>query len=115
MIWRQGRRVGRTVYEQQTWEPQDGDQLIGVMDTRELAEKVVQAVNSSRLNAGFSYEFKAELSDLIGSHGIDTKLNTPDFLLADYLADTLWNLGEMLAARDDRGSAPTHVTEPDAG
>lgn len=35
--WRVGRKVGRTIY--------DGDTLIGVMDTPELAEKVVRAVN----------------------------------------------------------------------
>lgn len=37
MAWRVGRKLGRTVY--------DGDQLIGVMDTPELAESVVAAVN----------------------------------------------------------------------
>lgn len=35
--WRVGRKVGRTVYQD--------DELIGVMDTAELAEKVVRAVN----------------------------------------------------------------------
>jgi hypothetical protein len=110
MIWRVGRRVGRTVYEQQAWEPQDGDQLIGVMDTRELAEKVVQAVNDGQLNKGFGYEFKAELQDMIHAHGIDTKLNTADFILADYVIDTLWNLGPMLAARKNWESVP----KPDA-
>jgi hypothetical protein len=37
MAWRVGRKLGRTVY--------DGDQLIGVMDTPELAETVVAAIN----------------------------------------------------------------------
>lgn len=37
--WRVGRKVGRTIY--------DGDALIGVMDTAELAEKVVRAVNGA--------------------------------------------------------------------
>ena len=37
MTWRVGRKVGRTLY--------DGDTLIGVMDTPELAERVVEAVN----------------------------------------------------------------------
>ena len=35
--WRVGRKVGRTIY--------DGDTLIGVMDTPELAARVVEAVN----------------------------------------------------------------------
>jgi hypothetical protein len=106
MIWRVGRKVKRTIYEQQTWEPQDGDQLIGLMDTPELAAKVVQAVNDGQLNTGFGYEFKAELQDMIHAHGIDTKLSTPDFILADYVVDTLWNLGPMLKARDDWGKVP---------
>jgi chromosome segregation ATPase len=46
MIWRTGRKVGRTIYAQQEWEPQDRDQLIGVMDTPELAQRVVDAVNA---------------------------------------------------------------------
>lgn len=37
-MWRVGRSVGRTLYV--------GDQLIGVMDTSELAELVVEAVNA---------------------------------------------------------------------
>jgi hypothetical protein len=37
---RVGRTVGRTVYE--------GDTLVGVMDTRELAAEVVDAVNTMR-------------------------------------------------------------------
>jgi septal ring factor EnvC (AmiA/AmiB activator) len=39
--WRTGRKVGRTLYI--------GDVLVGVMDTRELAEKVVVAVNAAQL------------------------------------------------------------------
>lgn len=36
-LWRVGRKVGRTIYE--------GDKLIGMMDTPELASRVVAAVN----------------------------------------------------------------------
>jgi hypothetical protein len=36
--WRQGRKVGRTIYDA-------NDELIGVMDTPELAAKVVKAIN----------------------------------------------------------------------
>jgi hypothetical protein len=51
-IWRTGRSVGRTVYVQATEEPAKGDRLIGVMDTPELAERVVAAVNAvERLEA----------------------------------------------------------------
>jgi hypothetical protein len=39
--------VGRTIYEQFGPEPSDDDELIGVMDTVELASIVVRAVNDS--------------------------------------------------------------------
>lgn len=48
MIWRTGRKVGRTIYEQRGDEPSDEDELIGVMDTIELAEEAVVAINASR-------------------------------------------------------------------
>lgn len=38
MTWRTGRKVGRTIY--------NGDTLIGIMDTPELAQQVVTAVNA---------------------------------------------------------------------
>jgi hypothetical protein len=43
--WRVGRKVGRTIYAQILSEPSDGDVLIGVMDTRELAVLAVQSHN----------------------------------------------------------------------
>jgi len=45
MMWRVGRHVGRTIYEQSGDEPGDDDRLIGLMDTPELARIVVDAVN----------------------------------------------------------------------
>jgi hypothetical protein len=47
-MWRVGRKVGRTIYLQVGDEPSDDDQLIGVMDTPELALIVVAAVNHLR-------------------------------------------------------------------
>lgn len=44
-MWRTGRKVGRTIYAQLGATPSDDDPLIGVMDTRVLAERVVKAVN----------------------------------------------------------------------
>lgn len=44
--WRVGRKVGRTIYAQYNDEPSDSDVLIGVMDTRELAEAAVAAYNA---------------------------------------------------------------------
>lgn len=41
MIWRVGRKVGRTIYEQYGREPSDADPLIGVMDTPLLARMAV--------------------------------------------------------------------------
>lgn len=43
--WRTGRKVGRTVYAQAGIDPGNDDELIGVMDSRELAEAVVRAHN----------------------------------------------------------------------
>jgi len=44
--WRTGRKVGRTIYSQVGDEPSDGDILIGVMDTPDLAQCAVTAVNN---------------------------------------------------------------------
>jgi hypothetical protein len=43
--WRTGRKVGRTVYAQLGPEPSDDDPLIGLMDTPEMAARVVQDHN----------------------------------------------------------------------
>lgn len=43
--WRVGRRVGRTIYQQLWAQPTDGDLLIGVMDTPELAQEAVWCHN----------------------------------------------------------------------
>lgn len=45
--WRVGRKVGRTIYAYEGV-PTDHDTLIGVMDTRELAESVVRDHNAAR-------------------------------------------------------------------
>lgn len=42
---RVGRKVGRTIYQQQGEAPSDDDPLVGMMDTRELAQAVVDAYN----------------------------------------------------------------------
>lgn len=44
-VLRTGRKVHRTIYEQQGEQPSDDDPLVGVMDTPELAQAVVQAYN----------------------------------------------------------------------
>lgn len=46
--WRVGRKVGRTVYI--------GDELVGVMDSPELASQVVSAVNAALAAAGAERE-----------------------------------------------------------
>ena len=43
--WRTGRKVGRTIYVQRGQEASDGDPLIGMMDTQELAAEVVRSHN----------------------------------------------------------------------
>jgi hypothetical protein len=44
--WRVGRKVGRTIYIQSGDTPSDGDELIGLMDSIELAQEAVDAVNA---------------------------------------------------------------------
>jgi hypothetical protein len=44
--WRVGRHVGRTVYR--TRDDGGDDELIGLMDTPELAQLVVDAVNAAQ-------------------------------------------------------------------
>jgi hypothetical protein len=46
MPWRVGRKVGRTIYAVIGDEPSDHDPLIGVMDTKALAEAAVRAHNA---------------------------------------------------------------------
>lgn len=45
MKLRTGRKVGRTIYLQRGLEPSDNDELVGTMDTPELASAVVHATN----------------------------------------------------------------------
>jgi hypothetical protein len=51
-LWRVGRSVGRTIYRQRGAEPADSDDLIGVMDSRELAAFVVTCVNAVTTHEG---------------------------------------------------------------
>lgn len=46
-LWRTGRKVGRTIYAMVAKLPSDDDELIGVMDTRELAQAAVNAHNTA--------------------------------------------------------------------
>lgn len=56
-LWRTGRKVGRTIYvmdDDGIYAPEAGDDdpLIGVMDTRELAQEAVDAHNASLSKVG---------------------------------------------------------------
>ena len=44
--WRTGRKIGRTIYAMPGDGPTDHDVLIGLMDTRALAEEAVNAHNA---------------------------------------------------------------------
>ena len=46
VLWRMGRKVGRTIYAQFGENPSDDDPLIGVMDSRILAADVVASHNA---------------------------------------------------------------------
>lgn len=43
--WRTGRKLGRTIYAQLDQDPSDYDMFIGIMDSPELAQHVVDAHN----------------------------------------------------------------------
>lgn len=45
--WRTGRKVGRTIYAVVGDAPDDRDLLIGMMDTRELADEAVLSHNAA--------------------------------------------------------------------
>ncbi len=44
--FRVGRKLGRTVYRENPDHPGEGDELIGIMDTREWGRRVVEALNA---------------------------------------------------------------------
>lgn len=54
MTWRVGRSVGRTIYRQVGPDATKADELIGLMDTPELARMVVDAVNALSITEGRS-------------------------------------------------------------
>jgi hypothetical protein len=49
LMWRQGRKVGRTVYAMVGLLADDHDLLIGMFDTAKLAEAAVRAHNSAMI------------------------------------------------------------------
>lgn len=57
--WRVGRKVKRTVYI--------GDELVGLMDTPELADEVVRAVNNRRMVESVARETSARLNARLDS------------------------------------------------
>lgn len=48
----------------------------------------------------FNDVFRTELSELLNKHGADVYTNTPDFVLADYIAHTLGALQNMMIHRN---------------
>jgi hypothetical protein len=65
MTWRTGRKLGRTIYEQVGPEPSDDDHLLGLMDSSELAEFVVNAVNAYETRAITRAESLKEAADAL--------------------------------------------------
>lgn len=54
-VYRVGRKVGRTIYRQLGDKPSDSDSLVGVMDTKVLAQAAVIGLNAMEQAAGASY------------------------------------------------------------
>ena len=63
--WRTGRHVGRTIYSQISPDPSDGDVLIGVMDTRELAAEACEAHNRRLQVARIHHEIGEALAETV--------------------------------------------------
>ena len=82
--WRVGRRVKRTVYQMVGEQPSSKDQVIGMMDTPELAAYVVAAVNFRR----HEDDEVARLADYLTEHypseiGTGSAVDTATRLLQD--------------------------------
>jgi hypothetical protein len=64
--WRVGQKLGRTLYVQRGAEPSADDEFIGIMDTRELAALVVEAVR--RVHADWRAPVVGETWEPRGDH-----------------------------------------------
>jgi hypothetical protein len=62
--YRVGRKVGRTIYRVVGREPSDADELIGMLDTRELAAFAVSRMNATSEAPLLAYRMK-ELEDVL--------------------------------------------------
>jgi hypothetical protein len=66
--WRTGRHLGRTIYARLGAEASDDDPVLGMMDSRELAEEACAAHNAKILHAaigeGIEAAGRGETSDL---------------------------------------------------
>ena len=67
--WRTGRKVGRTIYVQNGDDPADGDRLIGMMDTPEMAALACAAVN--RLSADVAADIERVANTPCPRCGVD--------------------------------------------
>lgn len=63
MKFRAGRKVARTLYHQQGPEPSDSDPIVGLVDTPEIAEEIVTAVNAHE-RARIRAAILAEIDDM---------------------------------------------------
>ena len=88
MNWRTGRHVGRTIYRQKGDVAGDDDELIGLMDTPGLADLVVASVNGT-LVPGVDNGLEDDIRFLMNYYSVDSKTNTPDFILAAFVVDVL--------------------------
>jgi len=83
--WRVGRSLGKTIYLHPSHEDSEGE-LVGVMDTPELAARVVDALNGS---LDVELTLADELRMVLNRHSAENESNTPDTILAEYLMGAL--------------------------
>lgn len=62
-VWRVGRKLGRTLYEQLAEQPSDDDRFLGIMETPELAREVVE-MQRRRVRGGMPPEVDSDWANL---------------------------------------------------
>jgi hypothetical protein len=96
--WRVGRTLGRTLYIQGGEEPSKDDRCVGLLDTRELAEQVVAAVNGPDAGELIRLRNRITALEANGSELLDTVTSFDDEL--DDARKTIAGLMDDAALRD---------------
>lgn len=101
--WRTGRSLGRTVYLQLGDEPSKADELVGMMETRALADRVV-ALHNREVDGGGEVSpmlpLEEDVRAALNRNSAENSSNTPDYLLAEFLVACLDAYNVTVRQRD---------------